>query len=332
MTEPHDPISDLVRRAHEDDPGHSEFDTDAGLADLRARTDAPAPQRRDTRRTIMAVDIVGYNNPSRTSAHLRVVHEGLWRILRGSFAATGIPWDSCFVENTGDGALILLPAEVAKTDLIAILPDRLLAELRQHNAAIADEARIQLRLALHADEDPVGSRATSLTFRMLDATEVKTAQKKSEASLTLLASESFYGEFADLEEFRRIDVTTKGESTTAWLRLLGTPEAGSNTPTGKKEEFAGLVDALLAIPAVRNAESRKILLNLPSFHRISKSVPTHAEDRLQIIALARTAQRFDHGLADLLAAVRTLDPKSPEVDRLAELVSAYSDRRDDNTD
>jgi hypothetical protein len=242
MTEPHDPIRDLVRRAHEDDPGHSEFDTDAGLADLRARTDAQAPRHRDSgrthaaaaHRTILAVDIAGYNNPSRTVAHRRVVHEGLWRILRGTLAESGVPWDSCYVENRGDGALILLSPEVAKTKLIAILPDRLSTELRQHNAMHSHETRNQLRLALHAGEVYLSSqesvsKAVNSTFRMLDAPEAKLIQKTSDALLALLTSDSFYSEAvlsepaAKPDEFRRIDVTAKGESTTAWLRLLGTP-------------------------------------------------------------------------------------------------------------
>lgn len=125
-------------------------------------------------RTIMAVDIAGYNNPSRTVAHLRVVHEGLWALLRTTFAETGIPWDVCFVENTGDGAMILLPPEIAKADLVAQLPERMLAELRRYNAVHAAGARIQLRLALNAGEVHEGSHgsispAISFTFRLLDA-------------------------------------------------------------------------------------------------------------------------------------------------------------------
>jgi TM2 domain-containing membrane protein YozV len=103
-------------------------------------------------KTIMAVDIAGYNDPRRTTAHRLVVHEGFWNLMRAAFAEAGVPWDVLFMENTGDGAMIQLPAEVAKADLVALLPDRMLAELRRYNAAHADEARVQLRVALHAGE------------------------------------------------------------------------------------------------------------------------------------------------------------------------------------
>ena len=67
----------------------------------------------------MAVDVAGYNDPARTMAHQEAVHEGFNRALRTAFAETGVPWDVCTVENTGDGAMILLPPEVAKADLVA---------------------------------------------------------------------------------------------------------------------------------------------------------------------------------------------------------------------
>lgn len=354
MTEPNDPIRDLVRRAHEEDPGRSEFDTDAGLADLRARTRTPAPHNQYSggtypaamHRTIMTVDIAGYNNPSRTTAHRVAVHEGFWRILRGTFADTGIPWDACFIENTGDGAAILIPPEVAKADLISTLPGRLSAELRRHNAIHGNEARIQLRLAVHSGEVYTSdhgsvSGAVAFTFRMLDAPEAKSAQKETGASLALLASNSFYSDVvshepaASPDEFRQIDVKAKGESTTAWLRLLDDPEAGSAISTEEKSDSVALVElvnALLAIPEVRNTESRHLLLSMPSFGHIADSVPYHHEDRLHVIALVRTAQRFDHGLVDLLAEIRTLAPESLEVERLAELVSAYSDPKYNKAD
>src|SRR3954471_18036242 len=171
-------------------------------------------------RTIMAVDIAGYNHPSRTVAHLRVVHEGLWGLLRTSFAETGIPWDVCFVENTGDGAMILLPPEIAKADLVAQLPERMLAELRRYNAVHADNARIRLRLALNAGEVHQGSHgsvspAISFTFRLLDAPAAKAAMKRTGADLGIITSETFFEDVvkhdppADPASYRRILAETK---------------------------------------------------------------------------------------------------------------------------
>ena len=86
------------------------------------------------------------------------------------------------------------------------------------------------------------------------------------------------------------------------------------------EAFSELVDALLAVPCVRKAESRHLLLDLFPRREIADVVPHHAEDRLHVIALARTCQRFTRGLADLLDVIRMLDPASSQVDALAAII------------
>ncbi|WP_103348477.1 hypothetical protein [Amycolatopsis sp. CA-128772] len=299
-------------------------------------------------RTIMAVDVAGYNNPSRTMAHLREVHEGLWRVLKGCFAETGIPWDACFVENTGDGAMILLPPEVAKADLVAGLPARMRDELRRHNHVHAEEAQVRLRLALHAGEVAEGShgsvsKAVSFTFRILEAPEAKVAQNEAKADLALITSDLLYQDVvsqdaaADPGGYRRIPVKVKpGENAAwAWLRLLGVQE-DSTEPSAAPEParvaharnnlFPDLVEALLAVPCVRNPQSRRLLLEVFPRREIADVVPYHSEDRLHVIALARTCQRFDGGLPDLLTAVRTLEPESPQVRHLALMIREWPHR------
>jgi hypothetical protein len=286
-------------------------------------------------KTIMAVDIVGYNDPRRTTAHRLVVHEGFWRLMRAAFADVGVPWDVLFMENTGDGAMIQLPAEVAKADLVAQLPDRLLAELRRYNAVHADEARVQLRVAVHAGEVYQGSHgtvsdATSYAFRLLDAAEAKRALKQSGAALALIVSNTFYQDVvradpaADPCAYRRIPVSVKETRTEAWLRLLGAAGEGSRTraPRGGAE-FLALVEALLAVPCVRRAESRRLVLELFSRRQIADVVPYHAEDRLHVIALARTCQRFTGGLTDLLDAIKLIEPESPQVTALTAIIEEW---------
>jgi hypothetical protein len=293
-------------------------------------------------RTIMAVDIAGYNDPSRTMAHLREVHEGLWRVLRTSFAETGIPWDVCFVENTGDGAMILLPPEIAKADLVAQLPDRMRDELRRYNHVHAAEAQVHLRMALHAGEVAQGShgsisQAVSFTFRILDAPEAKIAQKEAQADLALIASDLFHQDVvvqdpaAEPPSYRRIPVKVKaGEAPAwAWLRLLGTvtngfPVRTTSVPV-RRETFSVLVEALLAVPCVRTVEGRRLLLELFPRREIANVVPHHAEDRLHVIALVRTCQRFTDGLDDLLDAIKMIEPESPQVTALAEIIQNRPD-------
>jgi hypothetical protein len=291
-------------------------------------------------KTIMAVDIAGYNDPKRTTAHRLVVHEGFWKIMRTAFADAGIPWDALFRENTGDGVMIHLPAEVAKADLVAELPDRMLAELRRYNEVHADAANVRLRMALHAGEVYQGSHGTvsdanSHAFRLLEATEVKDALKASKAVLALVVSNTFYQDVvradpaADAQSYRRIPIVNKETKTEAWLRLLGAVANGFPVPAPASPaapDFPALVAALLAVPCVRKTESRQLLLELFPRREIADLVPHHAEDRLHVIALARTCQRFDGGLQDLLDTIRTVEPESPQVTALVALIGRWPER------
>ena len=289
-------------------------------------------------RTIIAVDVAGYNHPMRTLAHQLAVHEGFYGLLHAAFAGTGIPWDSCFVENTGDGAMILLPPEIAKADLVAELPERILAGLRRHNAVHSAEATVQLRVALHAGEVRQAShgsvsQAVSFTFRLLEAPEVKAALKQSGAELALIVSDTFYADVvkqdpaAVPESFRQIRVEVKETVTEGWLRLLGAPETGVTMSVSASRaelapvSFPALIEALLAVPCVRNAETRRLLLEMFPRQEIAEAVAHHPEDRMHVIALARTCQRYEGGFDDLLVAVRLLDPASPQVENLATMIA-----------
>ncbi|MFT7869959.1 MULTISPECIES: effector-associated domain 2-containing protein [Amycolatopsis] len=288
----------------------------------------------------MAVDIAGYNDPKRTVAHRLVVHDGFWKLMRAAFADTGIPWDTLFRENTGDGVMIHLPSEVAKADLVAELPDRMLAELRRYNEVHAEAANVRLRVALHAGEvyqgsDGTISDANSFAFRLLDAAEVKKALKDSNALVALVVSNTFYKDVvradpaADAASYRRIPIENKETKTEAWLRLLGAVTNGLPVPAPASTatpDFPALVAALLAVPCVRKTESRQLLLEVFPRREIAELVPYHAEDRLHVIALARTCQRFAGGLADLLTAIRTIEPQSPQVTTLAEIIGNWSQR------
>ncbi|MFJ9780636.1 hypothetical protein ACIRSS_13700 [Amycolatopsis sp. NPDC101161] len=288
----------------------------------------------------MAVDIAGYNDPKRTTAHRLVVHDGFWKLMRTAFAEVGIPWDVLFMENTGDGALIQLPPEVAKADLVAQLPDRMLAELRRHNEVHADGAKMQLRVSLHAGEVYQGSHGTvsdanSFACRLLEEPAAKKALKDSGAAIVLIVSDGFYRDVvradpaADPGSYFRIPVSVKETKSEAWLRLLGVVTNGfpvRATRPSTPAELSTLVDALLAVPCVRKADSRRLLLDLFSRREIADVVPYHAEDRLHVIALAKTCQRFTGGLGDLLDAIRTIEPESPQVAALATIIGQWPDR------
>jgi class 3 adenylate cyclase len=118
-------------------------------------------------RTIVIVDVEGFGDPQRTNRHQVAVRAGLYRAMHDAFANAGIPWDKCDHEDRGDGILILVPAEVPKSLLVASLPPALVGALQRHNGMQAGQRRIRLRMALHAGEvnyDDYGVTGTSINL------------------------------------------------------------------------------------------------------------------------------------------------------------------------
>lgn len=273
--------------------------------------------------TLMALGAAG---PGRATVH-RFVHEVLGNSVRAWLADAGVHRDCMVQDDTGDGTVVRFSAEVAKARLVAQLPGRVLSELCRYNAAYAEEARVRLQVAFHVGE---AGDATTHAFGLLGAPEAKNALEQPGALLSLIVSEAFYraAELADREfdgfRYHRISLSVKQTKTEAWLRLFGAVAdrlaPHPLPPLAVGPEFPALVEALLAVPCVRGAEGRRLLLELFSRREIADVVPYHAEDRLHVIALARTCRRFDGGLADLLDAIKLLDPESPAVTALAALI------------
>ncbi len=78
-------------------------------------------------------NIVGYTRASRDDDIRGYLHEQLYEYLEKAFNSCGIPWDECFWEDRGDGALIVVPPELPVTGLIDPLPDKLRHLIRRHN-------------------------------------------------------------------------------------------------------------------------------------------------------------------------------------------------------
>ncbi|OLT12514.1 hypothetical protein BJF79_22015 [Actinomadura sp. CNU-125] len=126
-------------------------------------------------RSIVCVDVEGYGHHSRTDWDRVAVREAMYGALDRAFTDSGAPLDSCYYEDRGDGAMILVPPDVPKGLLAANLTDALAAPLVRHNRASAPGARARLRVALHAgeilhDRHGVVGASLNLTFRLLEAT------------------------------------------------------------------------------------------------------------------------------------------------------------------
>jgi class 3 adenylate cyclase len=191
-------------------------------------------ERPAVHRTIFAVDVEGYGNPRRTTPHRLALREGLYRALRRAFDDAGVPWAACGTEDCGDGVFVLAPPEIPKGLFVEFLPNALAVAVHRHNRTHHAEARIRLRMALHAgevayDDNGVTAPAINHAFRLLEAPALKEALKVSRGVLALITSAWFYDEVVrhsdglDPTTFRPVRVAVKETRTTGWISLPDRP-------------------------------------------------------------------------------------------------------------
>ncbi|SEF36685.1 hypothetical protein SAMN05421837_111106 [Amycolatopsis pretoriensis] len=179
-------------------------------------------------RTVLVVDVEEYGQAWRTTPHRLALREGLDRALRRAFDDTGVALADCRVEDCGDGAFILVPAQIPKGPLVESLPYALADALRQHNKSHPAEERIRLRMALHAgevafDDRGVTAPAINKAFRLLEAQPVKRELRTSPGVLVVVTSEWFFDEVVrhscaiDPATFRPVAVEVKETVTTGWV-------------------------------------------------------------------------------------------------------------------
>jgi hypothetical protein len=193
------------------------------------------------------VDVAGFTRPERKLAHQVAVREGLYKVLEEAFTKARVDWAACDWEDRGDGAMILVPADVPAVVLADELLDRIVSALRDHNAVHAREAEIQLRLVLHSgqvekDAAGVAGRALNYAFRLLAAPVPKQSLRESGGLLAVVVSEHFYTEVisqrpaAAPDTYERIRAEYDGFGADAWLRLLGQP---AGAPPDEPPEVLG---------------------------------------------------------------------------------------------
>jgi hypothetical protein len=199
----------------------------------RANTsrDPDVPALTATHCTIVAVDIVGFGDHRRNNSNQVRVRRGLYGALASSFDCAGIPLHRCRTEDRGDGALILVPADVPKALFADRLPSALTDALVAHNQRHPIEEQIRLRLALHAgeivhDEHGVTSTSINLTFRILDAPALAATFAESSGVLAVIGSAWFYDEvirhsdWSHVDAYIGVEVTNKETNARAWLRIM----------------------------------------------------------------------------------------------------------------
>jgi class 3 adenylate cyclase len=182
---------------------------------------------------VFAVDIVGFTRADRDDDIRLYLHEKLYEYLQMAFDSSGIPWQGCFNEDRGDGALIVVPPGISFKGLIHPLPERLRGLIRRHNHVSRESAAIQLRAAAHigpVEYDGHGFVGTDVNFafRMLEARPVKRMLAASGTELCLAISDYVYRtlvcrypSLVHPDIFRTVRFQAKNIRARAWTYLPG---------------------------------------------------------------------------------------------------------------
>jgi hypothetical protein len=185
-------------------------------------------------RSLVAVDIEGYSGRDNLG-HLEL-REALRRVCDEAFHRTGVSPDAR--QDQGDAFLILIRPDVSKALLVDDLVRELVTALRLFNRNRLPQARMRLRLALHAGEvhldgDGFGGGSLVVVMRLIDADALRDALKTAPHDLAVIVSEQLHRDVV-LQQYRGIDpgeyhevrVSRKEFNQFAWIRVPGLP-AGS---------------------------------------------------------------------------------------------------------
>lgn len=188
-------------------------------------------------RAIVCLDVEGFGDLSRTNLDQVAVRSGLYTALRQALDLSQVEWTSCYHEDRGDGMFLLVPPDVPKSLLVADFPHILVAALREHNRVHRTEARIRLRLAIHAgevhfDEHGAAGSALNFTFRLLGAEALRIALSRAPGEVALVVSDWFYQEVVrhdpahHPDRYERATVSVKETAATAWIAVPEGAETG----------------------------------------------------------------------------------------------------------
>lgn len=192
-------------------------------------------------RMIVVVDVVGFTDPDRDLPDRLAVHHGLYEVLGTAFGESSVEFASCHVEDRGDGALILLPPDASKADVVDLLPDRIAVGLRRYNSTRIRQAQMRLRVSMNSGDvvyDGNGwvGEPVDTACRILDAQPIKDAFAKSDRIVAFISSERFFKEVIDQdpgllsELYQPIPVSVKKFTGMAYLRLHGELAASHSAP------------------------------------------------------------------------------------------------------
>lgn len=309
---------------------------------------------------IFVCDIVGFGDPNRVDhiqCHLR---EELYTRLRRAFDDSDTPFDDCYLEDRGDGAIVIPPPDASIATLLSSMIERLDAELRRQNQVASPIACLRLRAALHAgeiypDDHGIAGTAVNHAFRILEGPGFKQRVKDSSARLSVIVSAQVYDDVVrhamgllDPAVYQPIDIESKETKTTGWMRQLGlrtelaeVPKTGQDpaVPTWpgdqpgidaridgnpildlSPDELSEIVELLLDIPLMATERGRDQVVDALR-DDIARMISRQPQARLDTHCIVQTCRDHAGGLPELLAAIRRFVGRSTSLLRVEQIVT-----------
>ncbi|MGA6164420.1 hypothetical protein [Amycolatopsis magusensis] len=200
-----------------------------------------APLTPATHRVIVVVDVVGFTAPQRILPDRLAVREGMYDVLKSAFTESDVDFGSCATEDRGDGALIVLPPDTARSVVADRLPERVAVALRRYNWTRVPQAQMRLRVAVNAGDvlnDGKGwvGEAVDSAFRILDAPRAKQIFAVSDHMVAFISSEQFFLDVIATDpgllpdSYTEVPVSVKSFTGKAYLRLHGELAAPTRKP------------------------------------------------------------------------------------------------------
>lgn len=182
--------------------------------------------------TVVFTDVVGFAALERNDTDRGIVRIAHWEMLRRSL---GYLWEKCQFTDQGDGLLLVAPPAIPTTQIMECLHRKLPGELRKHNQAYREPARIRLRMSANVgpvSHDQVGITGESIirASRLLDAPVLRKAMAAAGTTLGMVVSPFIYDTairhadgWTDPDTYELVEVHVKESHTSAWMRLFDVP-------------------------------------------------------------------------------------------------------------
>ncbi|MFJ9824250.1 hypothetical protein ACIRSU_07715 [Streptomyces sp. NPDC101160] len=240
--------------------------------------------REPVNRTILLLDIERFSR--RDDVVGAVLRRTLNKIVDQTLETAGVEATQQYREDRGDGLIVLLSGDVAKTRLLRSLLTTTPELLHEHNLLASDSAQMRLRIVLAVGEvahDPhagttggvVGHDLTQ-ACRLLDADVLRSAlaARRDEHCVLAVSTPVYEGVVRHghrgvrPELFRRTDVTVKDGVLSAWIHQGAAPD---RTPGAAADTPAAEPPASAASPGREPSEG---LASVPAQDRTSPPAST----------------------------------------------------------